>query len=449
MIVSVFSIKFFSEGIYYDKKAKLLDEYASKIDEAIEEGNEDLQTLISEFSWEIGGMIYISDESGNIVLFSEKQGFGKGRGNGNSTGFITLRNSDDIIKRETGSGKEVLDYQRNFSNGDHLIIEIPVQDIGNTLDVVYNIFFYIFIISLIISFFGSLIISRHFTEPIRKLTGIAEKMRNLNFSEEYQEDRNDEIGILGKSLNALSRNLSYNIEKLSEELEKEKSLDKLRKQFVAQVSHELQTPLTIISGYMEALEDGIFSSEEEMKEYYATIHDEINGMSKMVKNLLDLSQLTSGKFSINRTKYIINDSLESIAANFYMLGDKENVKFQYVDPEKKFSVYADTIRIEQVINNILNNGFKHVTPGGHVVLKLIENDDTLEISVFNQGEKIAEKEMEHIWNAFYKIEKNNEKKGTGLGLSINREILNLHDFKYGIRNKDNGVEFYLIMNKAI
>lgn len=330
-----------------------------------------------------------------------------------------------------------------------------LQPVNEALSVVKEFYLYIFIFAGIITIILSLIYSRMISNPLIDLNKAALKMAQLDFSVRCSEDREDEIGNLSKTLNFLSgnlhnalENLETSNEKLKQDIEKERHLEKMRKEFVAGVSHELKTPISIIEGFAEGLKDNIAEGED--RDYYIdVIMDESKKMASLVSDMLDISQLESGNFKLIIKPFYIDELIESIRRKFTKIINEKNLILDIQVPGS-FFVEGDRDRIEQVITNFLTNAVRYTKEGNTISVRLHDKGAYILVEVENQGEQIAEEELKNIWDKFYKIDKSRTREagGTGLGLSIVKNILLLHNSDFGVRNTDNGVMFYFTLNKS-
>ncbi|MBC7959661.1 MAG: HAMP domain-containing histidine kinase, partial [Vallitaleaceae bacterium] len=337
-------------------------------------------------------------------------------------------------------------YGEKLENGKFAMLEIPIESIENTLDIVEKFFSYLVLLSVVIAGIFSVILSRNIAKPVAELNEIAREMGRLNFNKKYLGKRNDEIGQLGQTLNDLTTRLEHTINELQRELDKEKQLDVLRKSFIAQVSHELQTPLSVINGYIEALEDDLVDTEEEKKYYYEIIEDEASKMSKMIRELLDLSQLEAGTFRMQREPLDVTSLLDEISHKYEKIAQAKDIKWHYKNMKEKVMIMADVVRIEQAFTNIITNAFKHTEEKGQIKVLTFLRNDQLHLVIENEGDSIPEEELGHIWESFYKAQTSSGKAGTGLGLAIASNIFKVHQIEYRAYNTDNGVGFELIMD---
>lgn len=325
------------------------------------------------------------------------------------------------------------------------LFQTPLQPIEEAITITKSFTFYILIIAFLIAIFLSWFFSKTITKPLIKLNYVATRMASLNFNEKWQENREDEIGDLGNTFNFLTDQLSSTIYDLQKELQKEKKLDLMRKQFVANVSHELQTPVALISGYAEALQDGIVSEEDEVNAYLQIIQGETYRISNLVKDLLDLSQLQSGSFKVRIETVDILNLIDSIIDKFQLMAQEKKIKIFLESSLSEAYVFGDEYRIEQVIINLTQNAINNCYTEGSIIYKVFEEEDKIQIEIYNDGPHIPEKELKSIWESFYKIKENS--KGTGLGLAIVKNVLELHESNYGVVNKKNGVVFYFTFKK--
>lgn len=383
----------------------------------------------------------------------------------NYTNFI---NGDYIKERLSGEATyftEVIQDNRIHSdfvtlfgeleNNNLVFIRTPIESIRESVIVTNKFLALIGLIAILGSCLVAFLISKSFTKPIKELNAIAKNISELDFSKTYTITTEDEIGMLGKSINLLSKSLENKIQELSDinlELEKdieEKSkLAEMRSQFVSDVSHELKTPIALIQGYAEGLVDGIASSKEDIKYYCEVILDEANKMNALTHDLLDLSKLEYGKNNLNIESFNIIELISNTLK-------KNEIRFAEKDISPIFNpefeeLYAqgDIFRIEQVLTNYINNALKNVDENKKIIIKVKKEEHYVHISVYNSGKQISKDQLLKIWNKFYKIDtsRNRELSGSGIGLSLVKAIMNQHKNNFGVENIENGVEFWFELN---
>ena len=370
-----------------------------------------------------------------------------------------IEKSENFVIGKIKDNKNDITYillSASLDNKYLLYIRIPITSIQESVKISNNFLYLMAGITILLSAVIVSYVSKKFADPISELNYIARKMANLDFSYKYKvRDGEDEINNLGKSINIMSDKLEKTIKQLREtnmELEKdieEKSkIDEMRKTFISDVSHELKTPIALIQGYSEGLLENISSDEESRKFYAEVIQDESNKMDRLVKQLLELMKLEYGKREFNDIKFNIVELEKEVLRKSQVMLDEKNIKVE-IESIEEINVYADDFYIEQVISNYITNAIKHVKEIQGLKKITIQNDINVEenkvrIKVFNTGDKIEDEHINRIWNRFYKIDRsrNRNEGGTGIGLAFVKVIMNNYKNKYGVINKENGVEFY-------
>jgi len=329
-----------------------------------------------------------------------------------------------------------------------------LQPVNEAVQVIKEFYLYFYIGALITILLLSFVYSNMIAKPLIKITKAASKMAKLDFTEKCEVSSEDEIGALATSLNLLSENLNVALTslkdaniKLEQDIEKEKKLTEMRKDFVAAVSHELKTPITLIEGYTLALNDDVLEGAE--KQYFIdVIMDESKKMNSLVSDMLDLSQLESGNFKLTKEDFFLNELLKSVTKKFSSILKEKKIELE-INYIQNIKVNADWNRIEQVMTNYMTNAIRHTKDGGFITVTMINIEDAICVEVENSGNKIEISETNKIWDNFYKIDKSRTRMlgGTGLGLSIVKNIMLLHGGSYGVENTEIGVKFYFILNK--
>ncbi len=297
-------------------------------------------------------------------------------------------------------------------------------------------------------------LSYRFANPILEINRIADEISKLDFSQKVEVTSDDEIGDLGYSINKMSSQLEKSIkelqlsnDKLAKEILYKNKIDQMRKEFVANASHELKTPLSLIMGYGEALKlSGL--DEETKKEYLEIILDETEKMNKLVQELLNISQIESGKKELRFTNFSVNYLIEETVKLFSLVFKENNIKLELNLEE--LEVNSDYEQLQSVLSNFISNAINHID-GERIVniTSKIIKDGCVKVTVKNTGEQIPEMDLLNIWESFYKVDKARTRAygGQGLGLSIVKTILDTLGYDYGVNNVQGGVEFYFIIDK--
>ncbi|MGL4108255.1 ATP-binding protein [Clostridium sp. LP20] len=336
------------------------------------------------------------------------------------------------------------------SKNDSIVLSFSsIQPIEEASDVISEFYAYIFIGFIFISILLSSIYSNLISKPLINIDKVAKKMSKMDFTEKCLVDREDEIGSLATTLNFLSSNLANALtdlqeknKKLEEDIEKERNLEVMRKDFIASVSHELKTPIGIIEGYAEGIKDGIVSGDDTLR-YLETIIDESQKMSVLVSNMLELSKLESGVLKPKPEVFNINRLIKKVVNKHSIDANEENLNLYFNECTNYSYVNADVFQMEQVLTNLITNAIKYTPEGNDIIVSISEDNNRYKISIINFGVQLDLGEIDKLFNKFYRVDKARKRStnSTGLGLSIVKNILDLHNFEYSFNNIENGVEF--------
>ncbi|MBG9792267.1 hypothetical protein ABD76_07070 [Paenibacillus dendritiformis] len=321
----------------------------------------------------------------------------------------------------------------------------PVSDASSLLGGFYRYFFLAAIV-LLLGF--AFLFTRLISHPLVKLNEMAKRLARLHFSVRTEMRRQDEIGelaatfdYLANELNGMMGELQAANEQLQRDIEKEKQLELLRKRFVANVSHELKTPVSLIQGYAEALRDNVGQGAKRHK-YASVIVNEAERMSRLVKDLLDLSQLESGHFDLWWSNVPLRSTLAYVLQLVEPFATDRVLRLDWL-PEDEVMVRSDPQRLEQIVTNVLTNAIRHTPEGGRIDIRVQRGAEpgVVRIEVRNEGQPIAEEHLPHVWDAFYRADASSSRQGggNGIGLSIVKHLLDRHQSRYSIANIDGGV----------
>ena len=326
-------------------------------------------------------------------------------------------------------------------NGDrYVFIESSVASIKQTVAVTTKTNFFLLLVLITIGMIYFYLFARKLTKPIKEIDEVAQGVVNLDFTKKAEELKgDDEISHLASNINIMSDRIHDMIDKLKQDIELKTKQENIRKEFVANVSHELKTPIALLLGYTEMLKSDLPGVDKDF--YYDVIMDESKKMNGLVTELLDVSKLENELITLNYEKVDLYDLI---------LWTIEKNKLHFEREEKEYSFFGDRLlcdcdklKIEQAITNYITNAIFHSEKGSKIIIKLYKEDENAVFSVYNEGSHIDEKNIEKIWNIFYKVdESRSERKSTGIGLYIVSSVINAHKGEYGARNNDNGVEFY-------
>ncbi len=349
----------------------------------------------------------------------------------------------------------------NLDNGNFFMLRASMEGIHNSANMANAFFLNVLMVVAVLAAAMIWIVSEKVGEPILELADLSKRMAQLDFDARYEGNDKNEIAILGENFNLMSEKLeetisslkSANIE-LQRDVESKTRIDNMRKEFVANVSHELKTPIAIIQGYAEGLMEGITDDPESQKYYCEVIMDETVRMNRMVKNLITLSQLESDADAIAMERFDLTDLIGNCIQASEILIMQNGIHMVF-EPAQEVNVWADEYQIEEVFRNFLSNAIHYAAVSKTEAEKRIEvtvekMDGKARVSVFNTGDQIPEESLEHIWDKFYKVDKarTREYGGTGIGLSIVKAVMERIGQAYGVINHEEGVEFYFELETA-
>ena len=358
--------------------------------------------------------------------------------------YIVEKKTDDVKAMDSVNMVGVLD------NGNGFLITTPAQSLKDSA-LISNVFYlYIGLFTIFISSVVIWFISRHITRPLQQLSELSKEMANLNFDAKYTSTSEDEIGVLGNNLNRMSGELEKTISELrtannelQKDIEKKEQIDEMRKEFLSNVSHELKTPIALIQGYAEGLQECINDDQESREFYCDVIIDEAAKMNNMVKKLLSLNQLEFGNDTVNMERFDLTELVKGVVQSAQLLASQKEAEIRFLQ-EEPISVWGDEFKIEEVVTNYVSNALNHVDFEKKIEIKAVKRGDVVRLSVFNTGARIPEEDLDKIWIKFYKVDKarTREYGGSGIGLSIVKAIMDSMNQKGGVINYENGVEFW-------
>jgi len=263
--------------------------------------------------------------------------------------------------------------------------------------------------------------------PLSQMSGVARKIAQGNVEKRVEISSGDEMEEFANAFNMMADSLER--------------VEQNRKEFISNVSHELRSPITSIKGFIGGILDGVIP-EEKYKYYLNITYEEIQRLTRLINDLLDLSSVDSGTYILKKTSIDINEIVRiCILRNESRIKDK-NLNVQVFFEENQLFVLTEEDKIIQVVTNLLDNAIKYGNEDALIKISCRSRGKKANISIFNEGPGINEDDLNHIWDRFYKGDKSRTQKvRTGLGLSIVKKIINLHDEEIWVCNKENGVEF--------
>lgn len=363
---------------------------------------------------------------------------------------------DYVIQRISSGEDEYLEMYGRLNSGISFIMRTPIESIRESAKIANRFFAYVGIAGALAGGIIVWFVSRKITRPILELNRISEQMVHLDFEAKYQEKAHNEIDLLGENINKLSASLEKAISELKtannelqKDIEKKEQVDEMRKEFLANVSHELKTPIALIQGYAEGLSEGINEDQESRNFYCEVIMDEASKMNNMVKKLLTLNQLEFGNDVVSMERFDITALVKNYIQSATILIKQNEITVRMKDYPAIY-VWADEYKTEEVFMNYFSNAVNHCGGEKEITVSLEEGDGKVKVSVFNTGELIPEECLPHLWEKFYKVDKarTREYGGSGVGLSIVKAIMESMNQKFGVENCEKGVLFWFELEKV-
>lgn len=355
----------------------------------------------------------------------------------------------DIGSVKYDSRPELIEMKKTVTNdnGEKLSFNLvaslqPVDEASAAITSYYPWFFLTAVITALIVAF---VYSRRVSKPITNISKAANEMAKGKLDTRLSSKHKNEIGVLSESLNLLSANLQNSLnelkdanKKLLEDIAEKEHQEQIRREFTANVSHDLKTPLGVMRCYVELLQDNI--EPEKKDEYFDTILAEINKMNKMVMQMLELAKAESGDITLDESVFSIEDMISDVVTLFKPMFDEKHIS---VNKKGNFTkINADMLRMEQVMTNLVGNAVNYVPYGTSIDVIGVKKDGKCKISVVNKCNSITQEQANQLFKRFYMLDKSRNQNGTGLGLAICAAIFELHGFEYGAISHGNSIEFW-------
>lgn len=445
---SAFFYSVFAPGYYRKQKSKVIEKAYSEI-RMMDLANlreEDLEIFTSYESENL--TFIIADELMNPIYTSSK-----------STELQTQQVHRNIVVNKglfsknpkvlywTARGNESLRLLGKFSQDKVKYFVCIKENVGK----VYSALFYtekFLIFVVVMSLVAGCIVmywqSRRIAKPIEDIARVSQKIAERDFSVRATEYHTyQEINNLAHNFNTMADQLQYYIQKLEESKDSLEEFNRMRNDFTANVSHELKTPLAVISSQVELLQT--MGDKIDRDYYFQSIREEVQKMSDMVGNLLNIASLEHKLEAVEKGRLNLSEVIEYMTLKYDALFRQKKLKVQ-TDMEKDCFVMADREYIEQAVNNYIMNAFSHIGTGRCLEITLKKEKGMIVFGVYNDGDRIAEEEQKRIWDSYYQGEE--IRNHAGLGLYMVRTIISRHGGEYGFTNRENGVLFWFLLPEA-
>lgn len=362
-----------------------------------------------------------------------------------------LEEGDDYVLQRLQSGDdEYLEMYGRLNTGISFIMRTPIESIRESAKIANRFLAYVGILGTVAGGIIIWFVARRITRPILELSRISEQMVHLNFEAKYSGNAKNEIDLLGENINKLSASLEHSISELKtannelqKDIERKEAIDEMRKEFLANVSHELKTPIALIQGYAEGLSEGVNDDPGSRSFYCEVIMDEAAKMNQMVQKLLTLNQLEFGNDLVTMERFDVNALIRNYLQSAGILTRQNEIRVCMEEYGPTY-VWADEYKTEEVFMNYFSNAVNHCSGERKIVITLERRQEKVRVGVFNTGDPIPEDSLPHLWEKFYKVDKarTREYGGSGVGLSIVKAIMDSMNQGYGVENYQNGVLFW-------
>lgn len=404
-----------------------------------------------------GNVIYMTAWEKNELLLARLMSyiFGDDQNNGEvleRTSYYEVRNVTD-----PANDTEYIEMWGYIDGVNLFIMRSPMESIQESALLANRFLLYMGCVALILGVILAEFLSRKITGPVLELAELSKKMANLDFEAKYVSGGDNEIGVLGENFNTMSSTLEKTISELKsannqlkKDITQKEEVERMRTEFLGNVSHELKTPIALIQGYAEGLKEGVSDDPESRAFYCDVIMDEAAKMNQMVKNLLTLNQLEFGETDVQFTRFDLAKLIEGVLQSCEILIQQAEIRVKFVC-EGPVYVWADEFKTEQVVRNYLTNAIHHADYEKRIEIRAWQKENVVRVTVFNSGNPIPEEDLEKLWDKFYKVDKAHTREygGNGIGLSIVRAIMESFHQEYGVKNYENGVEFWFELDTKV
>lgn len=439
---------FFLNIGYEDMKVKEVDRIASSIYHAYIKNDENLTKNIQELS--VSNDFYVMMESGGtLLMFTPEQeniipvyryqnqipklraALQKSK---SASAPVYFKFSTTYEKYSTLAYGRYMD--RTPGNEVLLYIFSPLYPVTSTVNILKHQLLSVTTIILIIAFIMITYFSSRISRPIKSITNAAKRMGKGDYNVKFEADSYSEINNLAATLNTAAYELGM--------------ADTRQRDLIANVSHDLKTPLTMIRSYAEMIRDLSGDNPEKRNAHLQVIIDETDRMSQLVSDMASVSAMRTNKVVLEKDFFDLSSVAASILASYQLLQEQEGYNFVFNTP-KDCIVYADKNKIEQVISNLTGNAIKYCGEDKVVIVNIKRLGKKWRLEVSDNGPGIKPEELPHVWDRYYKTSTNYVRptSGTGLGLAIVKEILTLHHCNYGVDSKvGKGSTFWFELDAA-
>lgn len=339
-----------------------------------------------------------------------------------------LKLTDDELKTLATSNEKSLrsegiisQYAKSFKIDNHIYVVTVQKDFSSTKDIFMKSYTSAAIIFMMTGSIVFLIVADIIVKPISRLTKVTDELAKGNYKVRVNYEGKDEISLLYASFNQMAVRLTKQ--------------EALRQQFISDVSHEFQTPLTAISGFATILKNENLTDEQRQK-YADIILFNSNRLSHLSKNMLQLTLLDGEDTALDKTEFPLIEQLNRVIEMEDNAALSKDIEIEFIHPKKEFFIEADESRMEQVWINLLSNAIKYTNEHGVVTVEVRRTPTELQVRFEDTGVGMSQDAISHIFERFYRQDKSRTIEGNGLGLSIVKRIIDLHHYKIDVESQE-------------
>jgi two-component system, OmpR family, sensor histidine kinase VanS len=347
-----------------------------------------------------------------------------------------------VVDNRTG-GQSVIMLATRLGEGGFLVITQPLEELRRNIAAASPFFLGVGALILVLALAAVLVFSARLSGPILELSEVARRVAAADYGARYSGSRDDELGVLGKSLNEMAEALSSSIERLSATNQALVAKVKAQEDFIAGASHELKTPVGLVRGYAEAIKLGLCSTEAERGELAEIILKEADHLDRLVGDLASIAASTGGGRTLSLENADLGLVLAESVDRFLLQAAEKGVSIR-LERGLPLAVSVDEHRMVQVADNLLSNAVRHVRDGGIIAVRVFGTGGEAVVEVENSGEPIPEEHLERLFEPFYRADPSRSRSsgGTGLGLAVAKGIVTAHGGRCGVRNAPGGPLFW-------
>ena len=432
-----FQVHFFK--VYYERyQVQLIKDSAEKIKNSSEE---ELESVLESIAYD------------NNICVQYHYSFGKVE-NFNTKNKLCLLDNPDInvlgkfrkqlvnddahfVKLHGPNAEKAIVYGVDLGNGKLVLLNTTLEDMSTTTMLLKKQMIYISVVIIVLAIVLAIFVSKQFNKPILSITDKAKEMGKGNYDIIFDKSNIAE-------LNELSNVLSVAASEMKE-------TDELRRDLLANVSHDLKTPLTMIKAYAEKVRDLTYKDKTKREKDLGVIIDESDRLNGLVNDLVEMSKIESKQAMLNLSKYDLKEQIEEVLKRYSITQEKDGYIFNVDIPDKELIIEADRKQLNQVFYNLINNAIEHTDDSKKVDINVLVKKDIITVEIVNYGKHLKEYEIPLVWNRYYTKEKNHKRNtiGTGIGLSIVKTVFERHDMEYGvISDEKHPTTFYFKVKKC-